>query len=295
MPSPFPFNLFKAALTEDIGSGDITSEHFIPHASTSYARIITRKHAVAGGLAAAREVFREVDPTLIVKLLAQDGQHLQPGESFLEVKGSTRSLLAAERVVLNFLGRLIGVATLTRTFVEAVAGTGVTILDTRKMTPGWRLLEKEAVRAGGGKNHRIGLFDAVMIKDNHLAAIAEASPSLGKSVSSKLGALPKKIQELRADHPNIKIEVEADTLEQVKFFLTIPEINVILLDNMNVEKLREAVAMRSAMAPQIRLEASGGITLENIRAIAETGIDEISLGAVTHSVSWADLSLEIIN
>ena len=286
--------LIKSALLEDIGSGDITSENFISRGSTSHARVITRKKCVAAGFAVAQEVFREVDPTLIVTLLAEDGKMLQPGESLLTVEGSTRSLLTAERVVLNFLGRLIGVATLTRTFVDAVAGTGVTILDTRKMTPGWRLLEKEAVRAGGGKNHRIGLFDAVLIKDNHLAAIADASQGFEKSASEQLALLPKKTQEMRLQHPEIKIEIEADTLEQVKFFLTIPEINVILLDNMNLEKLREAVALRNAMAPQIRLEASGGITLENIRLIAETGIDEISLGAVTHSAPWADLSLECV-
>lgn len=151
------------------------------------------------------------------------------------------------------------------------------------MTPGWRALEKEAVKLGGGKNHRIGLFDAVLIKDNHLAALG----------SEQKNILPKKIAELRQKYPALKIEIEADTLEQVEFFLSIKEVNVLLLDNMSFEEMRRAVALKNQMAPKVRLEASGGITLENIRAVAETGIDEISLGALTHSALWTDLSLEM--
>lgn len=294
MTSQFPFKLIKAALAEDIGSGDITSENFIPQESRSRAHIITRKKCVAAGLSLAQEVFREVDPTLIVKLTTEEGALLEPGEKVIEVEGSTRSLLLAERVVLNFLGRLIGVATLTRAYVEAVAGTGVTILDTRKTTPGWRLLEKAAVRAGGGKNHRMGLFDAVMIKDNHLAALVDPSLDSVKSLSERLAMLPAKMSEMRQQYPEVKLEIEADTLEQLQFFLTIPEVNTILLDNMSLQQMSEAVTFRNEMAPFIRLEASGGITLETIRAVAETGIDEISLGALTHSVFSADLSLEII-
>lgn len=275
--------LIKAALSEDLGVGDITSEFFIPAEAKSHAHIITRKKGVAAGLFVAQEVFRQVDPSLKVTLLAKEGEVLEAGTSLLSIAGSTRSLLSAERVALNFIGRLMGVATLTRFYVDSVAGTGVTILDTRKMTPGWRELEKEAVQLGGAKNHRIGLFDAVLIKDNHLAALG----------SELRNILPKKIQELRLKHPNLKIEIEADTLEQVQFFLTIKEVNVILLDNMSLEEMSHAVELRNQIAPSIQLEGSGGITLKNVRAVAQTGINEISLGALTHSAIWADLSLEM--
>lgn len=276
--------LIKSALEEDLGAGDITSEAFISAEAKSHARIITRKRAVAAGLSVALEVFRQVDSTLQVTLIAKEGETVEPGATLLEIHGATRSLLSAERVALNFLGRLMGIATLTQSYVSAVAGTGVTILDTRKMTPGWRLLEKEAVKLGGGKNHRIGLFDAILIKDNHLAALGSQQKSI----------LPKKIQELRIKHPNLKIEIEADTLEQIAFFLTIKEVSTLLLDNMSLEEMSRAVALKNQMSPEVRLEASGGITLENVRTIAKTGVDEISLGALTHSALWADLSLEVL-
>jgi len=276
-------SLIKAALAEDLGSGDITSEAFIPEDSQSHARIITRKKAVAAGLFVAQEVFRQVDPKLQITLQAREGDVLEAGASLLEINGATRSLLSAERVALNFLGRLMGIATLTRSYVNAVAGTGVTILDTRKMTPGWRLLEKEAVKLGGGKNHRMGLFDAILVKDNHLASLGSEQKTI----------LSKKIHELRKKNSSLKIEIEADTLEQVAFFLTIKEVNALLLDNMSLEEMQQAVALKNQIAPEVRLEASGGITLENIRNVAETGVDEISLGALTHSAMWADLSLEI--
>lgn len=276
-------SLIKAALAEDLGTGDITSEFFIPDEAKSSAQIITRKKAVAAGLKVAKEVFHQVDPTLEVTLLAREGATLEAGAALLKIHGVTRSLLSAERVALNFLGRLMGIATLTQSYVDAVAGTGVTILDTRKMTPGWRLLEKEAVKLGGGKNHRTGLFDAVLIKDNHLAALG----------SEQKNILQKKMRELRGKYSSLKIEIEADTLEQVSFFLTFKELNTLLLDNMSLEEMRQAVALKNQIAPGVRLEASGGITLENIRAVAETGVDEISLGALTHSAIWTDLSLEI--
>jgi len=276
--------LIKAALAEDLGTGDITSKAFIPAEAKSHARIITRKKAIAAGLSVAQEVFRHVDPALKVMLLAREGETLEAGAPLLEIRGAAQSLLSAERVSLNFLGRLIGIATSTRSYVDAVAGTGVTILDTRKMTPGWRLLEKEAVELGGGKNHRMGLFDAILIKDNHLAALGAEQKNI----------LPKRIQELRKEYPALKIEIEADTLDQVAFFLTIKEVNTLLLDNMSLEEMCQAVILKNQIAPKVRLEASGGITLENIRAVAETGVDEISLGALTHSAVWADLSLEIL-
>lgn len=275
-------NLIKMALSEDIGIGDVTSEAFIPAGQRSKGRIITRKPAVIAGLSTVIAVFHELDPQVIVTPCVHEGEKRNAGESLLELEGPTRSLLSGERVALNFLGRLTGIATMTRAYVDAVAGTGVTILDTRKMTPGWRELEKGAVRAGGGKNHRLGLFDAVLIKDNHLAA-------LGSNLELYLPAYLKK---LRLKYPHMKMEVEADTLHQVDFFLGISEITTILLDNMSLEMLRAAVALRNQKAPSIRLEASGGITLTNLRTVAETGIDEISLGALTHSAPWADLSLE---
>lgn len=274
--------LIKMALAEDIGAGDITSMAFIPETMGSCGRIITRKKAIAAGLAVAAEVFHQVDPKVQTTLRAAEGELLEAGTTLLEITGPTRSLLGGERVALNFLGRLTGIATLTGAHVDAVKGTGVTILDTRKMTPGWRMLEKAAVQAGGGKNHRVGLFDAILIKDNHLAALG----------ADGLTSLPAYLQEVRANHPAIKIEIEADTLEQASFFLQQKEVNTILLDNMGLEELRAAVALRNKKAPAIRLEASGGITLANLRAVAETGIDEISLGALTHSAPWADLSLE---
>ncbi|MFZ4116014.1 MAG: carboxylating nicotinate-nucleotide diphosphorylase [Chthoniobacterales bacterium] len=279
----FSSNLINIALAEDIGTDDVTSRFFIPKLHQSTGRIITRQPVVVAGLSTATAVFHKVDPKIVVTLCAHEGEKRDAGETLLKLEGPTRSLLSGERVALNFLGRLIGIATLTRAHVDTVAGTGVTILDTRKMTPGWRSLEKEAVRAGGGKNHRMGLYDAILVKDNHLAA-------LGPDVEFNL---PGYLQKARWEYPHMNIEVEADTLQQVKCFLKIPEITTILLDNMSLEMLRSAVALRNEQAPAIRLEASGGITLANLRAVAETGVDEISLGALTHSAVWADLSLEL--
>ena len=199
----------------------------------------------------------------------------------MEITGSTHSILSAERTALNFLGRLCGIATLSRRYAEAVAGTGVKILDTRKTTPGWRFLEKQAVKAGGCVNHRMGLYDAVLVKDNHLAALGN------------LSLLPPVIARLREEYPGLSVEIEADTLPQVKQLLSIPGIDVILLDNMSRDQLEQAVAMRGALASQILLEASGGITLEALPTLATTGVDRISVGALTHSAPNADLSLEL--
>ncbi len=277
------YDLIKMAIAEDIGTGDITSLTFIPVTQSSRGRIITRQPLVVSGISTALQVFQQIDPEIIVTPRVSDGEKRDAGETLLDLEGSTRSLLSAERIVLNFLGRLAGIATTTRAHVDLVSGTGVTILDTRKMTPGWRILEKEAVRAGGGKNHRMGLYDAILIKDNHLAA-------LGANLALNL---PGYLKKARWQHPHMNIEVEADTMHQVELFLSIPEITTILLDNMSLEMLRAAVALRNQKAPAMRLEASGGITQKNLRAVAQTGIDEISLGALTHSAVWADLSLEL--
>ena len=275
-------DLIGLALAEDLGpTGDVTAEAFIPSDLQSRARVVSRCDCVVSGLDVAREVFHRVDPMLAVTLLRAEGEHLSPGDILLEVKGSTRSILSAERTVLNFLGRLCGIASLSRRYAEAVKGTGVTLLDTRKTTPGWRLLEKAAVKAGGCTNHRTGLYDAVLVKDNHLAALGD------------LSLLQPVITRLRKDRPGLPVEVEADTLEQTAQLLGMSGIDVILLDNMTPEQMRAAVAMRNELAPGVRLEASGGVTLDGIPLIASTGVDRISVGALTHSALNADLSLEV--
>jgi nicotinate-nucleotide pyrophosphorylase (carboxylating) len=269
------------ALAEDIGQGDLTSEHFVPGDLRGPARIFAKEEAVAAGVDIAAEVFRRVDASLFIEIETQAGQVLAPGQTVLKISGSVRSILTAERVALNFLQRLSATATLTRRFVEAVAGTSAVILDTRKTTPGLRMLEKAAVRAGGGQNHRFGLYDMVMVKDNHLAADA----------GSYAKGLRDRIAMFHRDRSGIKVEVEADTLDQVRAFLSIPGIDVILLDNMRVEQMREAVQLRGDSP--VRLEASGGVTLATVRDIALTGVDFISVGALTHSAGSIDFSLEL--
>jgi nicotinate-nucleotide pyrophosphorylase (carboxylating) len=275
-------NLISLALAEDLGEhGDITSQAFIPAESVSLARIVAREECVASGLLTATEVFRQIDSQLEVTLCCAEGDRLAKGDWLMELKGSTRSILSGERTALNFLGRLCGVATLSRCYADVVKESKVTLLDTRKTTPGWRLLEKQAVKAGGCTNHRMGLYDAVLVKDNHLAALGS------------LEALPGVISKLRAEHPGLPIEIEADTLDQTESLLTMKGIDVILLDNMDTSMMRKAVALRNNLSPGVLLEASGGITLETLRAIADTGVDRISVGALTHSAPNADLSLEL--
>jgi nicotinate-nucleotide pyrophosphorylase (carboxylating) len=276
MPRP---DLIDLALAEDVGGGDVTTEFFTDPNRRVRARIFAKEPCVLAGGATAAEVFRRVDEGLEIEVVREDGAALEPGDTALSLAGRAASLLTAERTALNFLQRLSGVATLTRTYVAAVRGTGARILDTRKTTPGWRLLEKAAVAAGGGVNHRIGLYDMVMVKDNHLAA------------GTSLGELQAAIRKARAARPEIRIELEADTLGQVRDFLTLEGVDVILLDNMPPSVLREAVAMRKT---GVAYEASGGVTLETIRAIAETGVDFISVGALTHSAKAVDLSLEVL-
>lgn len=272
--------LAAAALEEDVGSGDVTSDFFVPETEQAQARLFAKEPGVVAGTAAAAEVFRQLDPAARVRVVRADGAAVEKGDAILEVEGSARTLLTGERTALNFLQRLSGVATLTRRYVEAVAGTGARVLDTRKTTPGWRLLEKAAVAAGGGTNHRIGLFDAVMVKDNHLLA------------ESRLEALQRGIDAVKAAHPGMKVQLEADTLGQVRDFLGLRGVDALLLDNMPCPELREAVALARASGKSISLEASGGVTLETIRAIAETGVDFISVGALTHSARALDVSME---
>ncbi len=276
--APAPHDPITVALAEDIGSGDLTSTYFVG-TEVRRARVFVKQTGVAAGVETAAEVFLRVDPTLDVKVVAASGSRVLKGATVLEIEGPVRSILTAERVALNFVQRLSGVATLTRRFVDAAGKHKARILDTRKTTPGLRALEKAAVVAGGGCNHRFGLYDMVMIKDNHLLAAGQTA-SLQEAVSV-----------FRAAHPGIRVELEADTLQQVREFVTIVGVDVILLDNMSTGEMREAVRLRT---DAVQFEASGGVTLETIGAIAATGVDFISIGALTHSAAALDYSLELL-
>jgi nicotinate-nucleotide pyrophosphorylase (carboxylating) len=269
-------DLVDRALREDIGSGDITTEYFIAENAQASARILSVNRAVVAGTAVAATVFHRVNPELRVDVLQPDGATVAAGAAVLHIRGHARSILTAERVALNFLQRLSGIATLTRQFVEAAADHAK-ILDTRKTTPGLRKLEKAAVVAGGGVNHRFGLYDMVLVKDNHLAGGGMA----------RLGAA---IERVGRERPGMRIEVEADNLDQVRAFLEIEGIEVILLDNMRGAEMREAVAIGKG---KVKFEASGGINLKNVRQIAATGVDYVSIGALTHSAPAIDFSLEL--
>src|SRR5204863_8397409 len=267
-----------AALKEDIGQGDITTDFFVPETLHATGRIIAREKAIVAGAAAAADVFRQVDPSIEVRIIRADGTEVAAGDVIIEVRGLARSILKAERVALNFLQRLCGIATLTRQFVDAVGNSSVKFLDTRKTTPGLRALEKAAVVAGGGGNHRFGLYDMVLVKDNHLATFEE------------LTSLAGRIRQLRQERPNIRIELEADDLEQVRAFIELDGIDVILLDNMTPAQIREAIALRR---DSIKFEASGGVTLKNVNRIAATGVDYISIGSLTHAARAIDVGLEM--
>jgi len=267
-----------AALREDIGNGDLTTDFFVSNNQQATARIVAHERATVAGTETAAEVFRRVDSATKITVLRKDGNEVNPDETVIELRGAARAILKAERVALNFLQRLSGIATMTQKFVDAAANKHVKILDTRKTTPGLRALEKAAVVAGGGANHRFGLFDMVLVKDNHLA------------VNAGFEAFAKAVRRFREAKPNVQIEVEADALEQVRAFLEIDGIDVILLDNMKPAQIREAIALGK---DKVKFEASGGVTLKNIRQIAATGVDYISIGALTHSVRAIDFSLEL--
>jgi nicotinate-nucleotide pyrophosphorylase (carboxylating) len=275
-----PVDPIAIAIQEDIGEGDVTTEFFVPAGLHASAQIIAREKAIIAGTETATEVFHRVDPATRARVIRADSSEVDVGDTIIEIDGLARSILKAERVALNFLQRLSGIATLTRKFVNAADNSRVQILDTRKTTPGLRALEKAAVVAGGGVNHRFGLYDMVLVKDNHLIA------------DSGLSAFAETVRRLRKERPGVRIEVEVDHLEQVRAFLEIDEVDVILLDNMKRTEMREAVALRKN---KVKFEASGGITLKNIRQIAATGVDYISVGALTHSAPAINLSLEIRN
>jgi nicotinate-nucleotide pyrophosphorylase (carboxylating) len=268
----------QAALAEDIGTGDVTTLATVPENASATAVMVAREQLMLAGIAFSEEAFTQLSPALHVERLVQDAQAAGAMRKLLRVSGSAHAILSAERVALNFVQRLSGVATLTAQFVETVKGTGAQILDTRKTTPGWRRFEKYAVACGGGTNHRFGLFDQVLIKDNHLAALADEKPN----------PIAAAIARARARWPKLKVEVEADRLEQVDQAIEAGA-DIILLDNMSPALLREAVRL---VAGRAKTEASGGVNLKTVRAIAETGVDFISVGALTHSARAVDIALD---
>ena len=268
---PEIFAALQRALDEDIGHGDVTSLSILPAEAQMTGQIIAKEPGVLAGLDVAQAVYQTVDPGVDFQSLAAEGAQVANRQVLARVTGAARSLLTAERTALNFLGRMSGIATLTRQFVEAVAGTGAVILDTRKTAPGLRAVDKLAVLRGGGQNHRIGLYDMVLIKDNHI---------------DFAGSITAAVEKARAGAAGLEIEVEARTLEHVREALGLG-VQRILLDNMSLEMLAEAVRLTAGRA---KLEASGNVTLVTVRAIAETGVDYISSGALTHSARVLDVS-----
>ncbi|MEQ2005215.1 MAG: carboxylating nicotinate-nucleotide diphosphorylase [Limisphaerales bacterium] len=268
----------RAALAEDIGPGDVTTLATVPESATTCAVMVAREPLVLAGLAFAVTAFRELERNLVITPHVADGTQCPKGQILLRVTGAARAILTAERVALNFVQRLSGVATRTAQFAEQVKGTRTKILDTRKTTPGWRRFEKYAVKCGGGQNHRVGLYDMVLIKDNHLAALRHEQPN----------AIAAAVQRALAAYPELKVEVEADTLEQVRQAVE-ARADIILLDNMRLDELRAAVDLVGGRA---QTEASGGVTLQTVSAIAETGVDFISVGAITHSARAVDVALD---
>lgn len=270
----------RAALEEDRASGDVTTLAVVPEQAAAKAFMVAREPLVVAGLDFAVAAFRELDAKVEIERRAEDGRHLQAREWMLRIEGVARSILSAERVALNFVQRLSGVATLTAQFVEATKGTKAKILDTRKTTPGWRRFEKYAVTRGGGTNHRFGLHDLVLIKDNHLVAVQGEPPNPVEAA----------VRRARAKYPSLRIEVEVDNPVQLQQALAAGA-DLILLDNMKVEELRTAVRLINGKA---LTEASGGITLANVKAVAATGVDFISVGALTHSARAVDIALDFL-
>ena len=268
----------RGALAEDLGPGDVTTLATVPSIAKSVALLRARAPLVLAGIQFAEIAFRELSAKIQIKKFAGDSQRVATGESLLKISGSARAILSAERVALNFVQRLSGVATATAQFADAISGTNAKILDTRKTTPGWRRFEKYAVACGGGKNHRLGLFDMILIKDNHLVALRNEKPN----------AIAAAIFRARKKFPKLKVEVEADTLAQVAQAADAGA-DIILLDNMNLKQLRSAVKIVSGRA---KTEASGSVNLKNVRAIAQTGVDFISVGAITHSARAVDIGLD---
>jgi nicotinate-nucleotide pyrophosphorylase (carboxylating) len=268
----------QLALAEDIGAGDVTTLATVPERLSAKAAVRSREPLVVCGIDFAEAAFLELSDQVKIVRRVEDGQHVDAAKTLLELAGPARALLTAERVALNFLQRLSGIATLTAQFVQAVSLTRAKILDTRKTTPGWRRFEKYAVTCGGGQNHRLGLYDMILIKDNHLAALKGESPN----------AIAAAVDRARTSYPNLKVEVEADTLEQVDQALA-AGVDLLLVDNMNPVQLRLAVQKCKGST---QTEASGGVSLASVRSIAEAGVDFISVGALTHSARAVDIGLD---
>ena len=278
--------LIRMAIEEDLGQGDVTSQLLFPEDAVDKANIISREEIIVCGMSVAEEILKCYDEKLKLTIRVNDGESAHVGSKLATIEGPMRSMLSIERIALNFLQRLSGIATTTRKYVYAIQGTKAKIYDTRKTLPGWRILEKYAVRCGGGYNHRIGLYDGIMIKDNHLA-------QLGRKFQPKL----KKIIDKARDLKDVKfVAVEVDHVDdQLNYVLEIPGIDIVLLDNMGQWQLKHAVEMRNAMCGKNKkplLEASGNITLNNVSAIAQCGVDRIAIGAITHSAIAVDIGLD---
>lgn len=273
--------LIDLALSEDIGAGDVTSQYFVAEGKQARAFVVAREEGILSGIDVAERVLKKIDDSLSVRVLLQNGSRVARGALVMEIRGNARSILTAERTVLNFLQRLGGVASLTRKYVEAVADTNARILDTRKTTPGWRWLEKRAVLHGGGTNHRMGLYDRALVKDNHLMTEGRAE------------ALQASICRLKAECPGVEVELEADNLKQVAEFLCLNGVDHILLDNMALGDMREAVALRGGRTKPL-LEASGGVNLDTVCDIARTKVDFISVGSLTHSAKSMDMAMDFV-
>ena len=271
-------HFITAALAEDVGEGDHSTLAAIPAEAQKTVRLLVKDEGIIAGVELAKAIFHRIDPLLELKVLLKDGDHIKKGDVAFTVTGSARTILTLERLVLNCMQRMSGVATKTFQFVSLVAGTGAEILDTRKTTPNFRLLEKWAVRIGGGKNHRIGLFDMIMLKDNHIDMAGGISPAINRTKDY-----------LRAIGKSLPVEIETRTLAEVKEVLDTGGVDIIMLDNMDLATLKEAVKM---IGSKHRTEASGGITEKTIRPIAECGVNYISVGALTHAVKSLDLSLK---
>lgn len=278
MQPDFINRIIRLALDEDIGTGDVTTLATVAEGSVANGVFIAKARGVISGLDIAAQVFDMVDPDIWLDLDVNDGSPVLKGKAIARIEGNAQSILSGERVALNFLQRLSGIATLTAQFVAEVEGTGARIIDTRKTTPGMRLLEKQAIRDGGGHNHRVGLSDGILIKDNHLAAIGGPNP-IAEAIAAARELAPH----------TLRVEVEVTTLEELDQALAAGA-DVILLDNMSTATMAEAVQRANGQA---LLEASGGITLANVREIAETGVDLISVGALTHSAPALDISLDL--
>ena len=271
--------LIRLALDEDFGDGDVTSTYFVPEDLQARALLRPRTAGVLSGVEVAQAVFKAVDPALRVEVYLHDGDEVSPDAIVMMIEGKAQSILGAERTALNFIQRLSGVATMTRRYVKAISHTNCRLLDTRKTTPGYRLLEKAAVVHGGGNNHRLGLYDRAMVKDNHLMTDGDTAH------------LQACIERLRREKPGVEVELEADNLQQVEAFLKLNGVDYILLDNMSNDDMRRAVEMRGS-ATKPYFEASGGLTLATAPAAAETGVDFMSFGCLTHSVPSLDLGLD---